>query len=504
MDGKNDNNTNNINRDQTDQPGLRPLQPVGAKYNPDAAQSTPTEFKQEDSAFQRKRPFVRRQQDDPTVQNETSLIGDRQDALTIQKKSSKKPVLTGVICGILGLVIGGAGIFGLMQFLQKPTKSECVECTCPKCPTNNLGDLTTDFLALESQDQNIIYSPLSIRYGLSLLNAGASGTTKSQIQKVLGDEGLPKYENITDTLSLANAVFIRNTYSDKVLPSYLETVKNDYNSEVIYDDFASSANMDSWAKQKTFGLIDQLGVQPQETTEMVLANTLAIQMDWENRFDAGKTHGKSFHKQNNEEIEVTTMTQLTNAEDIKYYVDDNVTLLSMPLQKTQNDVVLDFVAVMPNGDLKDYIDELDIATVEATIAGSTSASVPKDGVVINIPKFKFDYSLNLKDDLEKLGITQAFGDNADFSAMSSEPLKVSDAAHKANIDFSEDGIKAAAITVFAMGVGAMVEEEEPQPIIINIDHPFLFLIRDRGNGAVWFVGTVYEPNLWANDAPDYE
>lgn len=501
MDNNND-YLGNTNHDEVEQP-LRPLQPVGAKYNPGAAQPAPTEFESEGSAFQRRRPFVKRQRSDSIDQGGLTPVSNQQDASATQTKSTSNSIATGVICGVLGLIIGGAGIYGLMQLLPKTAESNCAECTCPKCSTDASGGLTTSFLTLEPQGQNIVYSPLSIRYGLSLLNAGASGATKTQIEEALGNEELPKYENVADTLSLANAVFIRDTYLEKVLPTYLNTVKDNYNSEVIYDDFSSSANMDNWVSQKTFGLINQLGIQPQESTKMVLANALAIQMDWESSFDSDNTRGETFYKQNGEEIEATTMTQLTSAENIRYHTDDSITMLSMPLQETQTGVGLDFVAVMPKGDLKDYIDGLDMTTIEAAIADSTVASTPKDGVLINIPKFKFDYSLNFKDDLEKLGITQAFSNDADFSAMSSEPLSVSDAVHKANIDFSEDGIKAAAITAFAMVTSGMVEEEESQPVVIDINRPFLFLIRDRGNGAVWFVGAVYEPNLWANDAANY-
>ena len=447
---------------------------------------------------------------DYTSQTEPSQVSRPEPAPApgpvFREKPPKNSALIGVLCGIAGLAIGAAVIFAIMQSAQKPT-TDCTQCDCSKHQTSASGNLTTDFFGLEPQGQNILYSPLSIRYGLSLLNAGADGTTKTQIENVLGDEELPKYENVADTLSLANAVFIRDTFKDKVLSSYLETVQNNYNSEVLYDDFSSSTNMDNWVSQKTFGLIDQIGIQPNQTLEMVLANALAIQMDWEHDFDTDDTHGRSFYKQDEEEIQATTMTQLTYADNIKYYTDDDVTLLSMPLQKTETGVGLDFVAIMPNGDLKNYISNLDMDSIENAITNSIPASTPEDGVKIYIPKFKFEYTLDFKQDLQKLGITQAFdAENANFSAMAEEPLYVSDAVHKANIDFSEDGIKAAAITVFAMfdAATAIGDERIPEPIIIDINHPFLFLIRDRDNSATWFTGAVYEPNLWADDKAEYQ
>ena len=72
------------------------------------------------------------------------------------------------------------------------------------------------------------------------------------------------------------------------------------------------------------------------------------------------------------------------------------------------------------------------------------------------------------------------------------------AVHKANIEFSNDGIKAAAATAMA-GLGAAgggfdyqfkIPVEE---IDVTFDKPYLYLIRDKNSGEVWFAGTVYEP-----------
>ena len=423
---------------------------------------------------------------------------------TISKTHSRiRPVVAGAIGAVAGLVVGAAGIYGLTKLTGQT--QPCPDCKCPKCSQGS-NDISYDFLKLESASDNIIYSPLSIRNGLALLNTGASGITKTEIEKVLDDDEIAKYQNIPDTLSLANAVFIRDTFKEKVLPTYIESVQNNYDGEVLYDPFTSSANMDNWVKQKTFNLIDSIGIQPSEDLEMVLANALAIQMDWEHPFDTDDTSGRTFYKKDGSEIEATTMDKETKAEDIKYYVDDTTTAISMPLDSTTENVHLDFVAIMPSGDLDEYIGTVDQSQVSNVIDNFIPASDPKDGVIINIPKFKFDYQLKFGEDLQALGIQAAFNkDTADFSNMASEPLYVGQAVHKANIDFSEDGIKAAAVTTFAMmATSAAGPEEEPQPIIINIDHPFLFLIRDADNGTVWFTGAVYQPNLWADDAEAYK
>lgn len=444
------------------------------------------------------------------------------------EKGHKKPdpITIGIICAITGLVVGALAVFSITKLLEQPSEP-CQKCNQSANASSATGDINFDFLKMEAASSNIIYSPLSVRNGLGLLSAGANGTTKTEIDSILGDTPIPKYNTIPSKLSLANAVFIRDTFQNEVLPSYIETVQTTYDGEVLYDSFKDSANMDNWVKDKTLGLIDSIGIQPSDELKMVLANALAIKMDWEHKFDEDDTTGQAFYKSDGTVIEATTMHNRTSADDVLYYTDEDITAISLPLTTesfddlldyyyknptateipddlTTEDMNIDFVAIMPS-DIDTYIKNVETKDIDGLINKMTSASEPKDGLLYYIPKFKYDYVLNFEDDLIALGMKTAFNNElADFSKMASAPLYVGQAVHKANIDFSEDGIKAAAVTAFAMEVGAMMVNEEPQPIVIKLDHPFLFVIRDADNGTIWFTGAVYGPNLWADDAADYE
>ena len=63
--------------------------------------------------------------------------------------------------------------------------------------------------------------------------------------------------------------------------------------------------------------------------------------------------------------------------------------------------------------------------------------------------------------------------------------------------------KRTAVTVFAMFEKSSISIDPNIPIDVRIDKPFMFLIRDKETGEVWFVGTVYSPNLWENDQSEY-
>ena len=111
------------------------------------------------------------------------------------------------------------------------------------------------------------------------------------------------------------------------------------------------------------------------------------------------------------------------------------------------------------------------------------------------------------DNLQSLGISDVFSaEDADLSNMiefdtslANRPF-INAAIHKADIDFSNDGVKAAAVTAFIGGLGAgggeffdYIWDVPVKEIDLTFDKPFLFLIRDKSTGEVWFVGTVYNP-----------
>ena len=351
----------------------------------------------------------------------------------------------------------------------------------------------------------MVYSPLSIKYALNMLNEGAGGNTKTQIENVIGDLNLTKYNTIDEVLSLANSVYIRDTFAEYVKENYTRTITEKYNAEVNYDPFKDATNINKWIEDKTLGIIKNM--LEDETVQnpdnnMILINALAIDMGWENPFDASDTYGEDFYLENGDTMAATMMHKETMGDDLSYYKDNDITALTMDLQEYDN-TQFEFVAIMPEGNLSDYIKTLTIEDVNTILENTKLASETSYGVDISISKFSFDYDLQLKQDLIDLGMTDAFDEIlADFSNMASEKLCVGDALHKADIDFSEEGIRAAAVTVIIMKTNAIMPDEN-QPEEIKIDKPFLYFIRDKQTNEIWFVGTVYEPNSWEQDVEEY-
>ena len=196
---------------------------------------------------------------------------------------------------------------------------------------------------------------------------------------------------------------------------------------------------------------------------------------------------------------------ISSTTDFKFYTDENVKVFAKDL-KEYNGTTLQYIGIMPkNNSLDNYIKNIKASHINTLINNLKPIELNsfKDGVITEIygyiPMFKFDYELKLMDDLSKLGITNVFDSNkADLSNLSSSNAYINQASHKANIEFSNDGIKAAATTAVG-GAGAgmcgfdYLYEVPVEKIDLTFDNPYMFIIRDKNSGEVWFAGTVYEP-----------
>ena len=450
---------------------------------------------------------------------------------------------------------------------------------------NSLEDFDLRFLQLENERKNKIYSPLSIKYALAMLNEGTEGESKEQILNLIGDYKPNKYVNSAN-MSLANALFIRDTYKNSVKEKFVNNLKTKYNADVEYDSFTSAKKMNSWISNKTLKLIDNmLDDSSVNEVDFALVNAVAIDMEWENKFlennytatdyrhekyswmapkdllssdfegvknkisgmgiiasvnnydivntlgedNIRKTVGDAFRKYLNEgdyasyylegknietvvkeyldsymeEIEKNYKSVDKNT-DFYVYQDEKVKSFAKDL-KEYNGTTLQYVAIMPEENLDKYISNITAEEINKIIGNLKDINKRenfKEGVITQvvgyIPKFKFDYDLNLIKDLNDMGVKDIFDENkANLKGITDEKAYINQAKHKANIEFTQDGIKAAAATfIGGAGAGEMFDylyDVPVEKIDLTFDKPYMFVIRNKETGEVWFAGTVYEP-----------
>ena len=513
-----------------------------------------------------------------------------------QKPKKGKRVVFVII--LIILIIGLVGVyFYFNNKKEEPAKVDNDKKDVSKyvLKDNSLQDFDLRFLQLENKEVNKIYSPLSIKYTLGMLNEGTKGETHSQISNIIGEYKANKYVN-SQNMSFANAMFVKEAYKDQVRPEYIEAIQNKYGAEVQYDPFTTASNANQWISQKTLGLINNmLDDETVQSLDYMLINALGIDMQWVynlqyesnggenlyyatsyryenyhesilplddngyhslpfngsskgskaveigasfNRYDIIKDLGEDgIKKKVAEEFEkykaseecsreykpddcdvsveemqqryLTGLKENYGKEDIStdFLVNDTdeVKVFAKNLRE-YNGSTLQYVAIMPKQEkLTDYVNKMDANKISGLISDLKEAKVNnfKDGVITKItgyiPLFNFDYDLDLMNDLKDMGVEDVFDSNkADLSGLSKGDSVIVEAKHKANIEFSNMGIKASAVTVMgglgSTGGGFNYLFDVPVEVIdITFDKPYMFLIRDVATGEVWFVGTVYQP-----------
>ena len=146
-----------------------------------------------------------------------------------------------------------------------------------------------------------------------------------------------------------------------------------------------------------------------------------------------------------------------------------------------------FAALLPNEGvaLDDYIASL---TGEGFL--TTVKNAKEDPVEAAMPKFSYDYGIEMSDALKALGMTVPFdAELADFSGLghsSDGNIYISCVLHKAYIAVDEKGTKAGAAT--AIEAPAAGDWEDRRRVIL--DRPFVYAIIDNTAGLPIFIGAV--------------
>ncbi|KAL4693101.1 hypothetical protein H8959_016911 [Pygathrix nigripes] len=120
-----------------------------------------------------------------------------------------------------------------------------------------------------------------------------------------------------------------------------------------------------------------------------------------------------------------------------------------------------------------------------------SHSLQKRWIEVFIPKFSISASYNLETILPKMGIQNAFDENADFSGITKrDSLQLSKATHKAVLDVSEEGTGAAAATATKFIVRS---KDGPSYLTVSFNRTFLIMITNKATDSILFLGKVENP-----------
>lgn len=363
------------------------------------------------------------------------------------------------------------------------------------------------FHKLRANPGNLAFSPASISVAFGMASAGARGETLAELRRVL-HFGLPEHRlhaalgtlvrrwNLSEeapvALAVANRLYGHHTFAFE--RSFLELTARVYGAAlepVNFDECeAARQNINGWVAKTTRERVRDLipaGCLYRET-RLALVNALYFNGSWAEPFEERDTAAEPFLVSGHTSVMTPTMRQ---TEMHLVGEQDDASLLDIAYRGQTTSMTI----LLPK-----RADGLPALESRLT-ASSLHASLGCLGyarVSLLLPRFCIEppESYTLASTFEKLGMRLATdGRRADFSGIAVPPrpgegLYIGEVFHKAFVAVNEQGTEAAAATAIAMAPGCRAPA---RPIEFRVDHPFLFLIRDRATGMILFIGRVDDP-----------
>ena len=360
------------------------------------------------------------------------------------------------------------------------------------------------YQSLRLEDGNLFYSPYSISTALAMLYAGARGETEAQMSATLHyvlpqDQLHPAFNLLEQTLvtsasddpsfqlRVANSLWGQEQFP--FLPGFLDVIARNYGAGIHLVDFTSAENSEAarqtineWVSEETNDRINDLLPEGalNEMTRLVLVNAIYFKGEWEVPFNPSSSDAP-FTLLDGSQVDVPTMSRRAGT---PFFVGDGYLAVALPYKGGQADMIV----LMPDAGRFAEIEQ----NLGTEMLDRVAEGLQWDDVKLFLPRFQFGYSMDLNDSLAAMGMPAAFDRGlADFSGIydqnvESNNLFVSRVVHKAFVAVDEIGTEAAAATGIVMEVVSM-------PLMLHIDRPFIFLIRDAQTGSILFVGRVLDP-----------
>jgi serpin B len=391
--------------------------------------------------------------------------------------------------------------------------------------TTAINTLGLELLARAGNpDENALLSPYSIQCALAMAYAGADGTTKTEMARVLHyppDETelhvslaalqksleetmkesaavagrmqqYARYDPIT--LAVANRLFGQQGYDFR--DEFLSLVKENYRApfqalDFVRDPTSARRTINRWVEEQTQKRIQDLLPEGalNTLTRLVLVNAIYLKAPWNNPFMVQSTKPLPFHLSGGRDVKVPTMFA---RERFGYAKRPGMTVLALPY--TNEDLHCIIFLPEANTGLLDFERRLN------SDALAENRKLPEREVLLYLPKFKMEPPmLELGGMLRGLGMKTAFDEprgSANFERMApcrlDAYLYLSEVFHKCFLSLDENGTEAAAATALNMMFGHAALEQ-PKPIEVHVDHPFIFAIQHAPSGACLILGRVADP-----------
>ena len=351
-----------------------------------------------------------------------------------------------------------------------------------------------------AKKDNILFSPYSVTVVLTMLSEGARGETLTMMKKKMH---LPEAETLRAgyrdiipalrtnerfTLDTANTAFVMKEF--QVLEEFQTCLQENYHAHMSSLDFTenekAARTINDWVKTQTRDKITDL--IPTDSlnalTRLVLVNAVYFKADWAAQFEKDRTVPGRFWVTETESKEVEMMSMKGHKMDFARLDQLDSSMVELPYKG--NRIVMQLI--LPGERTGVY--DLENKLAEVDLPSLFSQNKKDIKVDLRLPRFKLSHSLTLSDSLKQMGMEDMFNeDKADLSGITGEnDLYVSSVLQKVFVEVNEEGSEAAAATAEVTRCLPPLNQK------FNVDHPFLFIIRDKLTGMILFQGRVVDPS----------
>ena len=349
-------------------------------------------------------------------------------------------------------------------------------------------------------DTNENCSPYSLYFALAMLCEGAQGQTRQELLTLLGVPDLDTlrqncagmladftYDTQYSVLDTHNSLWLAKRFDGTFHDTFTENLAERYHAAAASVDFGgseASQKIADWIAKYTRGAIAPAPgtLQFSANTVMALVNTIYLKDAWDNEFNPQNTASDTFTKADGSTVQVDFMQR--GFSDYAATVGDGYVRLTVNLAAVGS---MTFVLPDEGFDLSAML--AGDGAIEHLLCDGIDG---RYDVTFKLPKFSFDARYDLPAVLQRMGVTTAFGDGADFSGISDIPSAVDTVVQETHIAVDENGVEAAAYTMISNRATSVMPVERPALSVI-LNRPFLFAIEAR-DGSTLFIGVVRDPS----------
>ena len=349
------------------------------------------------------------------------------------------------------------------------------------------------FSEMKGVGSNVV-SPMSVTYLMAMLANGAEASTREEIMDAIGAKDFDidemnafyaylirraKTADKQTTLNIANYIALNKEF--KLKKKFASTIADSYQGAVESLDFTnpeSTKRINGWCSEHTNNMIPTIIDQVEPSAVAYILNAIYFNGTWTDKFDKNNTKKEQFNGYTRDIMYVDMMHR-----NAKYYYTSNDVYSAVTLPYGSG--AYSMTVILPNEGK--FISDL-TKTLNADTIASLRRNMEECLVDLKLPRFTTEMKLPLKGIVAKLGAPSMFdATRADFSSFANGNVYVSEMLQKAKIEVSEEGTKAAAVTMGMVKLTSM-RPQEPRRVDFHCDRPFVYMIQDNYTGAILFMG----------------